>query len=120
MQRLVDKDKKTIMEIQPELLKDNIIDMENIGIIRTGLEAVTDNGTAKILQSAIVKVAGKTGTAQFDNNTKEHAWYTCYAPVDNPQIAVTVMVEGGGEGSDAAAPIALKLINKYFEKYPPS
>ncbi len=120
MQRLVDKDKKTIMEIQPELLKDNIIDMENIGIIRTGLEAVTDNGTAKILQSAIVKVAGKTGTAQFDNNTKEHAWYTCYAPVDNPQIAVTVMAEGGGEGSDAAAPIALKLINKYFEKYPPS
>jgi penicillin-binding protein 2 len=116
IKKLIDEDKKTLMEIKPELLKDNIISPENIDIIRTGLEAVTDNGTAKILQNAIVKVAGKTGTAQFENNTKEHAWYTCYAPIDNPQIAVTVMVEGGGEGSEVAAPIALKLINKYFDK----
>ncbi len=65
---------------------------------------------------AVVTVAGKTGTAQYANNEKEHAWFTCYAPADNPQIAVTVLVEGGGEGSSVAAPIALNLINKYFEE----
>lgn len=101
--------------VQPEIIKQDIVSTEVINTVRQGLNAVTEYGTAKMMQSAIVKVAGKTGTAQFENNTKEHAWYTCYAPADNPQIAVTVMLEGGGEGSDVAVPIALKLVNEYFK-----
>ncbi len=111
-------DGKIIQDIKPEIISDNIIDQNNLDIIREGLRAVVTDGTAKILQNAIVPVAGKTGTAQYYNNEKEHAWFTCYAPADNPQIAITVFVEGGGEGSDSAAPLALDIVNYYFSSRP--
>ncbi len=113
---VIDSTGNVINRIKPEIIKQDIALPEVIGIIRQGLEAVVNTGTAGIMKNAIVSVAGKTGTAQYENNTKEHAWFTCYAPVDNPQIAVTVMVEGGGEGSSVAVPIALKLVNEYFRE----
>lgn len=60
-------------------------------------------------------VAGKTGTAQAPGaNTKPFAWFTAYVPADNPQIAVTVMQENIGEGSEFAAPLARQIIESYF------
>ncbi len=67
--------------------------------------------------SSLPLVACKTGTAEYvaeNGKTKTHALFTVYAPVDNPQISVTVVVEGGGEGSNVAAPIARKVLAKYF------
>lgn len=62
-----------------------------------------------------VTVACKTGTAEFgDPNNRTHAWFTVFAPVVNPQISITVLVEGGGEGSNVAAPIAKKILEKWF------
>lgn len=62
-----------------------------------------------------ISTACKTGTAEFgDPNNRTHAWFTVYAPVENPQISVTVLVEGGGEGSNVAAPIAKKILEKWF------
>lgn len=63
------------------------------------------------------QVACKTGTAEYirpDGKTGTHAWLTAFAPADNPTISVTVLVEGGGEGSRAAAPVARKILAKYF------
>jgi len=116
LQKIVDSQGSEIMIFQPTKAKDNIMSEETLNIIREGMRAVVTDGTAKLLNEAVVPVAGKTGTAQYANNEKEHAWFTCYAPYDNPQIAVTVLVEGGGEGSSAAAPIALNLINQYFSE----
>ena len=62
-------------------------------------------------------VACKTGTAEYINEAGiygTHAWFTIFAPVDDPKISVTVLVEGGGEGSRAAAPIARKILSAYF------
>ncbi|MGQ9814613.1 MAG: penicillin-binding transpeptidase domain-containing protein, partial [Candidatus Roseilinea sp.] len=60
-------------------------------------------------------VAGKSGTAQAPQpNTKPHAWFTAYAPVDDPQVVVTVLLENAGEGSVNAAPLARQLIEAYF------
>ncbi len=114
LQTIKTSDGKIKLNINPEVISDNILEQNDLQIIRQGLEEVVTDGTAKFMQNAIVKVAGKTGTAQFNNNEKEHAWFTCYAPADNPQIAITVFVEGGGEGSDTAAPIALDIVNYYF------
>lgn len=62
-----------------------------------------------------IPVACKTGTAEYgDSKGKTHAWFTAFAPVENPQIAVTVLVEGGGEGSNVAAPIAKKILEEWF------
>lgn len=68
-----------------------------------------------------IQVACKTGTAEFgvkDENgkTKTHAWLTAYAPSDNPEIVVTALVEGGGEGSDVAAPIVKEILGEWFVK----
>jgi peptidoglycan glycosyltransferase len=63
-----------------------------------------------------VEIAGKTGTAQngINNSGLNDAVFTCYAPYNDPKIAVGVMVQGGGFGADAAAPIAVKIIQAYL------
>ena len=63
-----------------------------------------------------IKVAGKTGTAQFWRNGKkdDHSWFLAFAPYDYPKIALAVMVEGGKSGGEVAAPIASEIIQKIF------
>ncbi len=65
------------------------------------------SGTARALNTLPVTAAGKTGTSQFDGSdpNRTHAWFTAYAPYEKPQIVITVLVESGGEGFSAAAPI---------------
>lgn len=61
-------------------------------------------------------VSCKTGTAEFgDAKGRTHAWFTVYAAADEPEIVVTVLVEGGGEGSDVAAPVAKRILEEYFK-----
>lgn len=62
------------------------------------------------------QVACKTGTAQYDNpNNHTHAWFTIYAPAENPEIMITVMMEGAGEGSQEAAPAAKVILDYWAE-----
>lgn len=64
-----------------------------------------------------IPVACKTGTAEYgDPRDKTHAWFTAFAPVHNPQISVTVLIEGGGEGSSVAGPLAKKILETWFLK----
>jgi len=59
----------------------------------------------------------KTGTAEFgDPKGRTHAWFTVFAPFEEPEMVVTVLVEDGGEGSDVAAPIAKEILKEWFEK----
>ncbi len=99
-------------------------------LIRQGLiSAVNDkHGTGSEAKLESVTVGGKTGTAQVirlekfegyqeDNipyKYRDHAWFTCFAPAKEPEIAVTVLVEHGGHGGSAAAPIARKILESYF------
>lgn len=66
-----------------------------------------------------IPVACKTGTAEYGDlkNSKTHAWFTVFAPVYNPQITITVLVEGGGEGSTVAAPMAKKSWRNGLSEY---
>jgi penicillin-binding protein 2 len=85
--------------------------------------SVTNNpaGTAYATANqnvAGVEIAGKTGTAQngINNTNLDDAVFTCFAPASNPAIAVGVIVKGGGFGADAAAPIAVKVIQEYLRE----
>lgn len=89
------------------------------------IEVVHGNGTARQLRYSPYKIAGKTGTAQVighgsrvvpSERTKPHAWFVAYAPYDDPQIALAVIVENGGGGSAVAAPVAKKIIEAYLAK----
>ncbi len=97
--------------------KDIGISKETLDTVKKGLLEVVQGqkGTAKYLQTNSWEVAGKTGTGQFNNNEELHAWFTGFAPYEDPDIVVTVLVEGGGEGSTAAVPIARDVIEYYIQ-----
>jgi penicillin-binding protein 2 len=64
-----------------------------------------------------IEVAGKTGTAEFgDPEDKTHAWFSGFAPVTEPEIVVTVLLEAAGDGSDEAAPVAKELLRYWFSR----
>jgi penicillin-binding protein 2 len=92
-------------------------------LIRDGLWAVVNDwGTGGAAKIPGLDVAGKTGTAQIIANSKsergeDHAWFAAFAPAKEPQAVVVVLVERGGHGGEAAAPIARKIFNAiFFEK----
>ncbi len=108
---------KTIKEYRFDSVSvSNYFKASDIGLIKKGLELVPKNGgTAWPFFTFPIQTAGKTGTAEFgDPQNKTHAWYTSYAPVDNPKIAITVLIEAGGEGSSVASPIAREIFRWYF------
>lgn len=76
---------------------------------------VVENGTATKLKGQTYIAAGKTGSAEYNNvKTDSHAWFTGFAPADDPQICVTVIIEGAGSGGDYAVPIAKRIFNAYL------
>ena len=93
-----------------------------------GMEACTQTGTAKVLQSAFMKIpglriAGKTGTAQKQTpkGVINFAWFICFAPVENPRVAIAVVVEGDTPGEETAGgryavPVAAAMLKKWQEK----
>ena len=76
---------------------------------------VVNEGTATKLKTDAYQAAGKTGSAEY-NGVKEdsHAWFTGFAPADDPEIAVTIIIEGIGSGGDYSAPIAKRIFDAYF------
>ncbi len=76
---------------------------------------VVEQGTATKLSGLAYTVAGKTGSAEYNSEGESHAWFTGFAPADDPQIAVTVILEGAGSGGDDAAPVARRVFDAYFE-----
>ena len=77
-------------------------------------EVVTD-GTASKLSGRSYNAAGKTGSAEYlDGETSSHAWFTGFAPYEDPEIAITVILEGAGSGGTAAVPVARDVLDAYF------
>lgn len=106
------------------------INEETFQILRNALRGVVNEqgGTGGIARSAIAEIGGKTGTAQVvamkpnmprellkEKRFKDHALFVAFAPVSEPKIAVAVIVEHGGKGSAAAAPIAKKVIEGHLK-----
>ena len=79
------------------------------------MTGVVTNGTAKNLKDLGITVAGKTGSADTEGNSA-HAWFIGFAPVEEPKIVISVIVENVGTGSEYAVPIARKILKAYFNK----
>ncbi|HKW15701.1 MAG TPA: penicillin-binding protein 2 [Candidatus Krumholzibacteria bacterium] len=91
------------------------LDDGNLAFLRRAMLGVveTPGGTAYWTRLPNIQVAGKTGTAQNPHGD-DHSWYMCYAPADNPKIAMAFIVENAGHGSEIAAPMARDFIREYF------
>ena len=103
--------------IEPEIVKENFVSAENINIFRQGMREAVTYGSARILNSLPVTAAAKTGTAQRGLDKTPHAWFTSFAPYNEPEIVVTVLVEESGEGSAISAPITYEFMHWYFRYY---
>ncbi len=120
-----------VKRIEPEITGGLPASKETLDIVRNALLQVVQGkrGTARGIRLKNVEIAGKTGTAQvfsvkkgekidFKNleySLRDHAWFVCYAPAQNPVIALSVMIEHGEHGSSTAAPIAGALIEQYTQ-----
>ncbi len=130
LKEVVTAEGKVVRRFQKQLLGKLPVSKRNLDLIRQGLWEVVNGkrGTARIAKLKDVEISGKTGTAQvFTRKTndslkeediashlKSHAWFIAYAPLKNPKIAVTVLVEHGEHGSSGASPIAKELIALYL------
>lgn len=111
---------KLLLSNKPQVLVSNLLPKEKISLIKSGLKLVPkQGGTAWPFFTFPIQTGGKTGTAEYGPSTgsgqvKTHAWYTSFAPADDPKIAMTVLIEGGGEGSSVASPIVKEAFRWYF------
>jgi penicillin-binding protein 2 len=116
-----------IKDASPVIAERLQVHPENLDIIKKGLFGVVNerSGTGWAAKSYITSVSGKTGTAQviglrkgaqsYAEMFRDHAWFVAYAPNENPGIALAVLVEHGGHGGAAAAPIAKAAIDAYMK-----
>ena len=128
--RIETYDGRLVIKQPRQQLNSPVMTAEQRALIHEGLLGVvnSEHGTAYSERLENVLVAGKTGTAQVGTRTvseterslegwdptKDHAWFAAYAPAENPEIAVVALVEHGGAGADAAAPIAMSVIRSYL------
>ena len=109
----------------PSLLEDEEVNCQSLRLkdlslklVKEGMkEACSPKGTAFPFFEFKPQVACKTGTAEFgDPEGETHAWLTAFAPFDKPDIVATALIEKGGEGSYAAAPVVKEIMNYYFHE----
>lgn len=85
------------------------------------MTAVVETGTGDFLKEAEYTSAGKTGSAEYGTQKGDsHAWFTGFAPAEEPKVAVTIIIEGAGSGGDYAVPVAKRIFDAYFEQFPES
>ena len=118
---ITSSDGKSVYEVKPLVLNKVEMTPEEFAVIKAGMEQVTTSGTAATdFRGSGLSVAGKTGTAQTGragdsaDNNGEHGLFVGYAPVDNPEIAIAVIIEYGRNSSSSAAQVAREVLEAYF------
>lgn len=91
---------------KPVSIAEHIEPSSAIDVVRKGMRETVLDGSGRALNDLPIPIAGKTGTAEFGNDEKTHAWFASFAPYENPELALIVLVEGGGAGNETAVPVA--------------
>lgn len=106
---------ETVKKFMPKAYGD-LMTANEANILTELMEKVVTEGTGSAVRTDAYSAAGKTGSAEFETGKETHGWFTGFAPVDDPAIAVTVLVEEGGSGGTAAAPVARQIFDAYFSR----
>lgn len=132
IKRIEDIEGNAIKDYSPQEYAKDIISEEARSVLSSAMTGAVNQrkGTAYwTARSDKIKIAGKTGTAQvarleatkagageeISDELKDHAWFVAFAPAEEPEVAIAVLVEHGGHGSTGAAPLAKSLLEKYAE-----
>lgn len=111
--RVEDYNGRCVEQTTPSKI-DNLMNEEEVGYITECMEAVVDSGTGTAFRWTSYDVAGKTGSAQYDESGNIHSWFVGFADTDNPTIAISVILEGGYSGVSSAQYVAKKVFDAYF------
>lgn len=105
----------TIKTFQPSSYG-RLISEQEAAVLQELMMNVVEEGTASRLKGLSYTAAGKTGSAEYGTTKGDsHAWFTGFAPAQDPQICVTIIIEGAGAGGDYAVPIAKRIFDAYFD-----
>lgn len=126
VQTITDSEGNVVERLEPDPIRQIPVSPENLAVVREGMFGAVNwaQGTAPGARVAGITVAGKTGTAEFwdpeigydaKGRLPTHAWFTAFAPYDNPEIAIVVFIYNGGEGSAVAVPVTSEILHYYFD-----
>ncbi len=126
--QVVDIEGNVVSTLTPDPIREMAISRENIEVVRRGMRQTVTNGTAWRWTFDDVPVSAKTGTAEYTKLDEHgqlimdqhgylptHAWFTAFAPYDDPEIVLVVFLDDGGEGSQYALPVAEDIMRAYFQ-----
>lgn len=107
---------ETIVTFEPKILNKIDINEDNLKLVHDGMRSVVETTSKTSFQDAKYKAAGKTGTAQTSLTKTPHSWFVSFAPVENPQVAIAVVVEHGGINGlgGHVSLVARKMFDAYF------
>ena len=120
VREITDATREVVRSVSPDPIRELDISPRNLALTRLGMRYAVTEGTAWLANIPGLAVAGKTGTAEYsgmlddEGNLPTHAWFVAFAPYEDPELAIVVLIEGGGEGSAAAVPVAAQILRYYF------
>ena len=104
--------------VLPEKIVDVGVSLENLGIVQEGMREVVKSGTGIYLNDLPIEVAAKSGSPKIfslSNKERYHAILGVYAPYEDPEIAILILMEDPDPGASATLPVAHKILNWYYE-----
>ena len=118
MKELRDSQGNVVRRFEPEIIRPGTMKPETHRVLMAAMDSVVNHpgGTGKRGAIPGIRVGAKTGSGEWKKGQKTHAWYAAVAPLEDPQIAVAVIMEAAGGGGAVAAPIARKVLMAYFGK----
>ncbi len=114
VKEIIDEKKNTVKKIKPEVVKDNFISNYSINEVKKGMRDAVLYGSARILNNLPIEAAAKTGTAQIPKAGHYNNWVTVFAPYDDPEIVLTILIEEVEGVRAATLPVARDILQWYF------
>lgn len=117
VKRIVNAKGDTVREMQPEIIADNSDLLPALREVQKGMRDGSQKpyGTSYLLHDLPFVTASKTGSAQIQGNTKLNAFYVGYAPIEDPKIAILILIEDARDGGGNAVPVAHDVLKWYYE-----
>ncbi|MBP5623492.1 MAG: FtsW/RodA/SpoVE family cell cycle protein [Lachnospiraceae bacterium] len=116
--KVINSNQNTVKDFEDAVEYKRLMTKEEADTVSEMMAEVVKSGTGRKLKNSTYTVAGKTGSAEYSDITgSTHSWFTGFAPVDNPEICVTIILEDAGTSGLHAVPMAKKIFDEYFRRF---